>query len=320
MALNAEKYGTELVNKLASVTNKIDLLITEIASTSETSNIYWTRRQVQLKKLYEQARLISINWTNERIPIVYRDQIRQQFYKLKNRKIKPVQLKKVKFSDFINTNSVVQSLRSLLSETSATFSIGYLSGEKTIRRLMNLTQQIHIREKEIEKQIAQGFIEKGTVTQSVKRLQGELLKKSLNGQYITVINKNGDPMQFKVSTYSDMVAKTKLIEAQTQAVVNTTAGLGEDLVQVSSHNTETAYDAQFEGKIFSLSGNDPDFPIATDLPPFHPRCKHSISTVIKEGLEADGTLQEYIDFSNNAIEKHPTRKSHTPVSKRGTLK
>ena len=316
MALSAEEYGSQLAARLERINRNLDNIVSKIATTSETSNLFWSKINKEIRLNYEEARAISKNWSNERIPIYYREKMREQFYKLKNRKIRPPAINKIKYSDFVNKDSVKQSLAALLGETNATYATGFLSGQNTMIQLSRLTQQLNLNEKQIERAIADGFIEKGSVNASKKNLQQQLLKKSIDGKYITVINKNGDPMQFQIADYSKLVAQTKLIEASTQAVVDTTTGLGEDLVQVSAHNTQTEYDAQFEGKIFSLSGNDPDFPIAEDLPPFHPRCKHSISTVIKEGLQADGTLDKYIEFSNDEAAEHPTRKGFIPLSER----
>lgn len=322
MPLTGNVLGKIAVHQLKDVDKQLDKIVKKIATTTNTTNGFWNSIQTDITKEYDKARRVSAIWSNTRIPIEYRDAVRKQFFKLKNRNIavRPDLLKSVKFKDFVNTDASRQSLHAIINETTSSFITGYNSGEKTLVRLASLTQQINISEKQINKSIEEGFIEKGTVTASSKKLQSELMKQALDGKYITVIDKNGNPIQYKIKTYSDLVAQTKLRDAQTQAVVNTTVGLGQDLVQISSHNTLTAYDATFEGKIFSLSGNDPDFPVATDLPPFHPRCKHSISTVIKEGLEADGTLQDYIDFSNDTTDTHPTRKSHTPVSQREDLK
>lgn len=304
----------KLSERLVKVDNNIDKIIAEIATTSETSNIYWKKIDIRIRKEYEAARMVSAAWTNSNVPAVYFEQMNAQLQSIKAKKIPGI--KKVNFNVLSNTNIAKQDIKSLISETLSTYSIGYNSGQKTLLRLTSLTQQVNVAEKQIEKNIAQGFIETGSVRGSIKKNQQELLKKSLDGKYITVIDKNGVPEQWKIKSYSELVAHTKLSETATQATINTTMSVGGDLVQVSSHNTTTPYDSQFEGKIYSLSGSDPDFLPASDLPPFHPNCLHSISTVFREAMQRDGTLDKQIDFSNNKTEIHPTRRSHVPVSQR----
>lgn len=304
----------KLSARLVKVENNLDRIIAEIATTSETSNIYWKKIDIRIRKEYEEARRIAASWTNKNVPDIYYEQMNDQLQSIKAKKIPGI--RKANFNTLSNTNIAKQDLESLISETLSTYAIGYNSGQKTLLRLTSLTQQVNVAEKQIEKNIAQGFIETGSIRGSIKRNQQELLKKSLDGKYITVIDKNGEPEQWKIKSYSELVARTKLAETATQATINTVMSVGGDLVQVSSHNTLTLYDSQFEGKIYSLSGNDPNFPPASDLPPFHPYCLHSISIVFRQALQRDGTLDKQIAFSNNETEIHPTRRSHIPVSQR----
>jgi hypothetical protein len=326
LADNISKRAQSLVDRLSRITDRLDRLIKEITTSTETSNVYWNAIQVEVRGLYEEARKISASWADFNIPIVYRDQIRRQFTKLKARQFSTKN--DINYQSFVSSHGATQSLSALLGEINNTWMTGFLSGQRTLIRLVRLTQQYRVKEKQIEKAIAKGFLEGGPGVRTGqpvgagslyginRSLITTLTDKALNGQYITIINKNGDPMSFNLKNYADLVARTKMTEASTQAVMNTTTALGEDLVQVSAHNTVCEICAQYEGKIYSLSGTDPDFPPVEDLPPYHTRCEHTISTVIKEGLIADGTLDNYIDFSNGDTEIHPTRDSFIPVSQR----
>lgn len=308
------KRARNLVKQLKGVDSNLDKIVNEIATTNEVSNTYWTKIMRAIRKEYETARRISANWTNKNIPKSYRDAIASQ---MKNITQKQIPVKKPTIGTIAGKDRSRQSLFSLISETNSSFIYGYNGGEVTMQRIANLTKQINVQEKIIDRAISEGFIEEGTARSSIKRLQKELLKKAQDGKYITVIDKNGKPRSYKVNTYSELVARTKLQEASTQGVLDTATTVGADLVQVSSHNTKTAYDAQFEGKIYSLTGNDKEFPTADDLPPFHPNCLHTINIVFREALEHNGTLQKQIDFSQGRTEIHPTRKGHVPVSQRG---
>lgn len=310
----SERKAAELVRRLENVNNKLDDVVRRIATTTETSNTYWVKINREIRKYYDEARLITSHWVNDTLPPFYRKSMQLQIAKLKGRKITfPTE---IKFSKFVNSDIARQSMGALAMETQSTFATGYLSGQKTMTRLASLTQQVNIAEKEIERAIREGFIEKGSVRGPTKQIQNRLLKQSLDGKYISIIDKNGKLRQYQIKSYSELVARTKLMETNTQAVVDTTVNAGFDLVQVSSHNTTTPICQEFEGKIYSLSGSDRDFPKATLLPSFHPQCKHSITTVVKEAMEVQDTLKQYSDFSKGKTEIHPTRTSHVPVSKR----
>lgn len=304
----------KLLSSLEKINDNLNKITSEIASSSGTSSAFWSRINTSIRKEYEAARIISRDWANGAIPAVYADQVKSEIIRIKNKRLPAP--KRIDFSSFSSTHSFKQSITALLGETLSTFATGFLSGEKTMKRLASLTQQVNVSEKDIEKSIAEGFIEKGSVQGSTKKMQKELLKKAIDEKYITVIDKNGKPEQWNIKSYSEMIARTKLIESMTQGTITTAAAVGADLIQISAHNTTTPYDAQFEGKIYSLSGSDKDFPPIEDLPPFHPNCRHTTSIVFKESLDQNGTLQEYIDFSNGEQAEHPTRQSFIPLSER----
>jgi len=314
-----------LVDKLSATTARLDRIVAEMTTTTETSSTYWNRIQREVRGLYEDARRITANWANENIPVVYRNRIREVLTDMKNRKIPPPRT--VNPTDFISTNRARQSLSALLAETNSSYMTGFLSGRNTMIRLARLTQQYRLREDQIERSIERGFQEggpgvrggivgKGSLYGVKRSMIAELAKKATDGKYITVIDKNGKQQQWDIKAYAELVARTKMNEATTQATINAAADIGTDLVAISVHNTTCAVCAPYEGKVFSLSGEDPDFPPAEDLPPFHPRCLHSPYPMIKEAMQVDGSLQGYIDFSNGETDEHPTRTSFIPVSQR----
>jgi len=308
------KRAEKLSRRLSKVDQALDGIVNIMATTDNTSNIFWLKIKTDIKKEYEVARKISKTWTESNIPAVYKNELNKQLSKIKKKKIPGI--RKVPASQFANTNIAKQSVSSLIDQTTATFISRFTAGENTLIDLSRLTQQVLLDEKLVNKNIADGFISKGNVRESKKRLQKALMKQSLDGKFVTIIDRNGKPTKWRIDKYAEMVARTKLQETSTQAVVNSAMAVGGDLVQVSSHNTKTPFDAQFEGKIFSLTGNDKDFPRAGALPPFHPNCMHSITVTFKEGLEAAGILNKSIDFANGKTDIHPTRKSHIPVTKR----
>lgn len=311
-----------LKNKLRRVSGRINDKITIIATTKKTANAFWVGIQRDLRKDYEVLRFIYRDWNTANLPLVYNEAIRKQIGKIKQLNIKPN--KTIKYRTFMNANVNTQSISAILQESLSVMNIGVNSGEKYLSRLGRLTQQINIGEGQLNKFIEEGFTEgvthkgkfyQGSMPASKYKLQQEMMKKALDGKYIVVMDKNGKEIFYKPDTYSEMVARTKMIESRSIATVNTTLGMGEDLVQVSSHNTTTPQCMVFEGKIYSISGTDKAFPPLADEPPFHPCCQHSLTTIIRDVLEDRG-IQKYSDFSRGVTDIHPTRKSHVPVSKR----
>lgn len=97
--------------------------------------------------------------------------------------------------------------------------------------------------------------------------------------------------RWSLHTYCSMVSRTTARQAETLAVLS--ADNGQDLYRISQHNTACALCAPFEGRVYSKSGTDPDFPpladafgkqdpagpdiLANTWLNIHPNCLHSIT-------------------------------------------
>jgi hypothetical protein len=96
------------------------------------------------------------------------------------------------------------------------------------------------------------------------------LRKNLaDGNYIQIGNR-----MYNVRAYSELVARTWMIEASTEAVKQMCSEYGNDLVVFSTHDNPCEECAALEGQIFSISGDDPEYPALTSdvEPPIHPNC------------------------------------------------
>jgi hypothetical protein len=91
---------------------------------------------------------------------------------------------------------------------------------------------------------------------------------------------------YNLGAYARMVARTTLREAQTQATLDLCATYENDLVEISDHNTDCELCEQYEGNIYSLSGNDSEYPKLEEETPFHPNCQHSILPTSSEAQRA----------------------------------
>lgn len=106
-----------------------------------------------------------------------------------------------------------------------------------------------------------------------------------DGNYIRIGNR-----MYNVRDYSELVARTRMIEASTEAVKVMCDEYENDLVEFSTHDNPCDECAALEGQIFSISGTDPEYPgLTSDVePPVHPRCEHNLNPVSRIALSWRG--------------------------------
>lgn len=259
---------------LDRVENKLLQISIEISTTTETSNIFWAKISKKAKLAYDEARIIFAKWASLNIPSLYNETIRKQIARIKNLDFTPRYVNgkaiRVNYFIFVRNNANIALKNSIVKDSIAYFESGVELGSKRLNRLMNLTQQLNISDKQLKKALDVGLRDRRTIAGTSKRLQKELLKKALEGKYIQVIDKNGKPIMYNIKSYADMVARTEITNSNSQAVISTALEYQSDLVQVSSHNTKTEICQQYEGKVYSISGKDKDFPVLDNAPAFHP--------------------------------------------------
>jgi len=105
------------------------------------------------------------------------------------------------------------------------------------------------------------------------RGQARALRAELEKQGLTAfVDKRG--ARWSLENYSSMATRTGTREASTVATTREMGANGRDLVQISTHVGPCDLCKPFEGKTYSLSGDDERYPRATVLPPYHPNCRH----------------------------------------------
>jgi len=310
MAKTLEQQLAILDKRLLKVEKSIDKKIQLLMRTNETSNVFYSSLQKQILKDYKEAELIYKKWNELAIPKQYNKNIAAQIRKVKSRKYFKPNIK-LNTKKFLNKDVNKQTIASIIAESTATYVTALDAGRKDVFRLIHTTKQTKIAEKRINQLVSEGVFEKGSSYGAKKNLLKEF-EKVVDGGYIKIIDKNGNPRRYKLKTYADLVARTKMAEAQSLGTMNTALAYGTDLIQVSSHNTTTPICLPYEGKIFSLTGATKDFPIIDVLTPFHPNCLHRITVVFAEALKINGTYNDYVKFSNGKTHMHPTQSSFIP--------
>lgn len=105
------------------------------------------------------------------------------------------------------------------------------------------------------------------------------MEKMLKEQkFLRLINKNGDPMHFRVNHYAELVARTRTGNAQVHGAIEQANAYGVTEFQVTSHNTETEVCKPHEGKIYTTDPNNSRFEYLSpeNRPLYHILCKHRL--------------------------------------------
>jgi hypothetical protein len=80
-----------------------------------------------------------------------------------------------------------------------------------------------------------------------------------------------------LDSYAEVVARSQTGNASRQAHINRLQEYGLDLVQITVHFPCSPLCEPYQGRVFSISGNDPRYPSlqsAIDGGLYHPNCKH----------------------------------------------
>lgn len=187
------------------------------------------------------------------------------------------QLKKLGFKTALG-NITVELIKSVpemqphLAAVNALLSDAYLDFGSGMTGMVR--QSEHILNDALKRQV-QSKIALGRLDGSDIRKIKNAIKETLGDKGVSVLVDRGG-RQWSAKAYSEMLARTHLIKANTEATINRAGDWDIDIVEVSSHGTLDDLCLSFEGNIYSLSGKSKNYPLLTQRPPFHPNCKHTL--------------------------------------------
>lgn len=308
------KRFSALKSKLTRAENRLQKISQEILNTSSIRpQSYWKDIEKRISAEYVKMNTEFSAFAKTEIPKRYKNSVYQMHNKIKALKSVTEQAT-MTATKLINTNGARQIVQALYSDAVSRFAAGAFSGQQTMKSLIRETQQVLVNESFINKTIAESF-EEGNVRKAKAVLNTEFQKKLVNSvvdkKYIVINGRRYNP-----NSYSELLLRTKFHEAHSQAAKATSMNYGTDLVIISSHNTTTEICLPFEGKVFSISGKDNRFPLLQEEPPFHPNCLHLMYPQFESGMEAQGSLEGFIEFSNNERPKPPFPSNFIPRSQR----
>jgi len=146
---------------------------------------------------------------------------------------------------------------------------------------------------ELKFRLAAGETSGEALEQTKKKIKGVLQDEGLSA----LTDKSG--RKWELDRYTEMLIRTKGVEARNTGLVNRLIENGYDLVQVSAHGATDVCES-WEGKILSATGQTKGYPTVADAESdglFHPNCKHAINVIVldlaKETMGWNPKTQEY---------------------------
>lgn len=201
---------------------------------------------------------------------------------------------------------------------------GFISAQQTIVTGSGETKELfdlqpHDREKIIERmnEIKSSVLREVTmINEELKSNFDDIIRQGMGrGKSIRITGESGDigtkllnriqseglvlrdslGRKWSPERYVRMYSRTRSREIQTEAIQDRMEDYDLDLVQISAHLDVDGMDIcnEYEGNVYSLSGNHPKYPQLDVKPPFHPNCVHVMTPYIEKYHEAmDGREEE----------------------------
>jgi hypothetical protein len=313
----------KLSNSIQYRTERITTILLKAYNKPKPGARYWNAVRAELDIQYRELQSLYNTWARKAIPISYRASVKELMTRL-NRSKTIAARATVSYSTLVN-NTRSQQIVNALFRDAVTDWVGALNaGQANLNRLTRRTQQLLIQESFVDISVANA-IESGNLMNNTfvstlpvtDTLSDQLIaaSKMIDGElYVQAGSK-----RFTPNYYAEMVTRTKFHEAQAFGAIQTARNYKTSLVHVSAHNTTTAICQLFEGKVFSIGGQDPRFPRLETAPPFHPNCLHLLFPVFSSAMEVTGTLEDWEKFSKGESNRPPAPANFVPVSDRGEV-
>lgn len=168
----------------------------------------------------------------------------------------------------------IEAIEALIDDTAKSFGETLSGISRSANRLLGKTTR-----ELLTQQMAKGMISGEALQSTTKMIKGILQEEGLDA----LVDKGG--RHWTLDRYSEMLLRTKAVEARNRGLINRVVENGYDLVQVSHHFSACDLCAPWEGKILSVTGKVKGYPtldLAESEGLFHPNCRHAINTLVPE--------------------------------------
>lgn len=241
-------------------------IFSEIAGATEFGTV--NRRQIlaQINAILQELGSETQNYIDNSLPDYYQEGADLGVQQLKDQGVKvPI---KTGFNRIHR-----EAIQALVSDTAEAFAKSIQGVSRSARQLMSqATKDI------LTQQLATGQISGDALKKVQKQLVGTLQQQGLDA----LVDKGNH--SWSLDRYTEMLIRTKQVEARNLGLKNRFAENGFDLVQVSSHGANDVCRA-WEGQVLSITGESKGYPTlreAENSGLFHPNCKHAINAVIPD--------------------------------------
>lgn len=235
----------------------------EIVTASEAGRIQRAKVLVRINTELESLGVDVDKWVRSEIPKYYNDGA--------NIALQDMRRLGVDLSRSSGAAINREAIKALTDETALAFADGITGVSRSARRFIDdvLKQQLNF------------IIAEGRLTGQTRKTISESVKQRLATQGLPALRDRAGK-KWTLDTYSEMLVRTKAVEARNQGLTNKMLQYGYDLVQVTNHGTDHPACAKYEGKILSLTGQTPGYPTLADAQAgglFHPNCEHAINVI-----------------------------------------
>lgn len=171
-----------------------------------------------------------------------------------------------------------EAILALIDDTGKAFGEAITGVQRSANLILNKSVRDLITQK-----LASGKI-KGEAMREVKQSVIGILK---DQGLSAIVDKSG--RKWDLDRYTEMLFRTKAVEARNRGLANRMAQNDYDLVQVSDHQGECELCTPWERRVLSLTGKTKGYPTVAEAEAeglFHPNCRHAINVLVPELAEA----------------------------------
>lgn len=235
----------------------------DIIRASEAGKIQRAKVLVRIRTELEDLGVDVDKWVRDEIPKYYNDGA--------NIALQDLRRLGVDLSQSSGAAINREAIKALTDETALAFAEGIRGVSRSAIRFVDdvLKQQLNM------------IIAEGKLTGETRKTISDAVKQRLQDQGLPALRDRAGK-KWTLDNYSEMLVRTKGVEARNQGLTNKMLQYGYDLVQVSNHGTDHKACARWEGKILSLTGQTSGYPSlaeAQNAGLFHPRCEHAINVI-----------------------------------------
>lgn len=284
----------------------------EITEAAGEGRIRPARTMIAVNKILEGLGVEIDKWVKTEIPKYYLDGSNEALQDLRKLGV-----------DLTTTSMTLinrDAIAALTTDTAQSFADGIIAMSRSARKILGdaLKMQLNFI-------IAEGQL-RGQALQTVAKA----VEQQLRDSGLTILrDKSGREWTFE--NYTDMLVRTKAVEARNFGLDNRMLQNGYDLAQVSNHNSIHLKCKKYEGKILSITGNTPP---GTELPGgytvfatvqqanedglFHPRCRHARNVFTPElAAKTKAYDNPYNNLSTEEVKKINAERASAQADREG---